>query len=191
MKQKVVLFVSLVCFAQLGVTLTKEVVKNFSGDSSLNQTFSSELENLVTSIARVKQRAQKLLERPNVEAIGPPSDGDAPSPPSEKERDPFIPFFSVTAETNLDKLAPLTSYELSQLRVSAIIGDKQNNRIASVETVSGGIFIVRPGTRVGKYGGTVQAITEQGILIAEPRSTILAKTNSYSIKEIVLSKSDS
>ena len=191
MKQKVVLFVSLVCFAQLGVTLTKELVKNFSNDSSIQQTFSSELENLITSIAQVKQRAQELLASPKVETLAHRVDDDKSSPPQENEQDPFVPFYSITAETSLDRLAPLTSYELSQLRVSAIIGDAQNNRIASVETVSGGIFIVRPGTPVGKHGGTIQAITEQDILIAEPTSNIHARANNHSITEITLSKGDS
>ena len=110
MKQKVVLFVSLVCFAQLGVTLTKELVKNFSNDSSIQQTFSSELENLITSIAQVKQRAQELLASPKVETLAHRVDDDKSSPPQENEQDPFVPFYSITAETSLDRLAPLTSY---------------------------------------------------------------------------------
>lgn len=190
MKQKVVLFVSLVCFAQLGLTLTKEVMKNFAEDSSIQQTFSAEFENLVSSIERVKQRAKELLARPKVESIAAPSNIDEPSSASQSARDPFVPFYSITAENSLDRLAPLTSYELSQLRVTAIIGDKQNNRIASIETVSGGIFIVRPGTPVGKHGGTIQAITEQGILVAEPTSHVHTRTNTLSITEITLSKAD-
>jgi Tfp pilus assembly protein PilP len=153
---------------------------------------------VLLQIASVKEKAVSLLALANNKNL-PELPIDEKNPPTVAngnqletqvpERDPFVPSYSVVAKENPSHLAPLTSYELSQLRVSAIIGDSDGNRMASVETVSGGIFIVRPGTPVGKNGGTVRAITGRSVVIAEPTSGILSTTSKASVTEITLTKS--
>ena len=198
MKQKVVLFVSLVCFAQLGVTVTRELSSNLTSNSSLEQRFSAEVDRVLLQIASVKEKAVSLLSLENNKEVTDLPIGEKKPPKVAEnkqldtqvpERDPFVPFYSVVTKENPSHLAPLTSYELSQLRVSAIIGDSDGNRMASVETVSGGIFIVKPGTPVGKNGGTVRAITGRSVVIAEPTAGLLSTTSKASVTEITLTKS--
>ncbi len=193
MKQKVVLFVSLVCFAQLGVTLTRELSKSFSTNTSLEQRFSTEIQAVLGQITSVKQKAIELLSlAKHTESGSPPHTSATKDSSNEPQRDPFVPFYSSVSPDHPSRLAPLTSYELSQLRVSAIIGDGDGNRIASVETSSGRIFILKPGTPIGKKGGTVYAITSQGILVSEPSSTnLLSRETTASITEISLTKANS
>jgi Tfp pilus assembly protein PilP len=193
MKQKVVLFVSLVCFAQLGVTLTRELSKSFSTNTSLERRFSTEIETVLSQITSVKKKAVELLSLANhVKPNSSPNTKPSKDIDKEPQRDPFVPFYSSVAPDHPSRLAPLTSYELSQLRVSAIIGDGDGNRIASVETSSGRIFILKPGTPIGKNGGSVHAITSHGVLVSEPTSkNLLSRETKASITEISLTKANS
>jgi Tfp pilus assembly protein PilP len=89
-------------------------------------------------------------------------------------RDPFVPFFSVKGSAKeADPANPLTSYDLSELRVVAIVRSSQGITSASVETKDGKSFIVKNGTKIGPYGGTVSNISATTIYIEEPSSSLL------------------
>jgi len=83
-------------------------------------------------------------------------------------RDPFVPFFSIKGDKSKDAAFPLTEYELSDLRVTAIVGDSSGRRSALVETSDGKSFVVNAGTKIGDNGGRVETITTSTIVISEP-----------------------
>lgn len=83
-------------------------------------------------------------------------------------RDPFVPFFSIRNNSRSDSSVSLTEYDVSELRVAAIVSDAAGNRSASVEATDGKSFIVRVGTKIGENGGRVENITSTTIVISEP-----------------------
>jgi hypothetical protein len=80
-------------------------------------------------------------------------------------RDPFVPFFKVHSEQSASAKGELTSYELDQLRVTAVIRASVEEVSASLESRDGRSFIVRPGTKIGLRGGTVEEITNAGVVV--------------------------
>jgi hypothetical protein len=83
-------------------------------------------------------------------------------------RDPFVPFFQIRKNGGTDDDRPLTEYEVSELKVTAIISDSYGERMASVETPSGRDFIVKAGARIGSRGGRITAILPSKLVIEEP-----------------------
>lgn len=83
-------------------------------------------------------------------------------------RDPFVPFFSIRNNSRGDGAGSLTDYDVSELRVAAIVSDGAGNRSASIEASDGKSFIVRVGTKIGENGGRVETITATTIVISEP-----------------------
>lgn len=94
--------------------------------------------------------------------------GRTTQPLTAPARDPFVPFFQIRKSTGGDDNRPLTEYELSELKVTAIISDSHGERMASVETPSGRDFIVRPGGLIGPRGGRIVAILPAKLVIEEP-----------------------
>lgn len=82
------------------------------------------------------------------------------------KRDPFRPY-DQTAAYNVDcQEHPLACYDTGQLRLTAVLGDG-DSATATVENAAGKGFIVRKGTRIGRYGGEVIEIQRDQIKILE------------------------
>lgn len=106
--------------------------------------------------------------------------------PSGK-RDPFLPFIARVSEEVEEELVPKTElqeYELSQLKLVALmtIGAKQ---VAMVEDPKGKGHVLKIGTLIGKNKGKVLAIKAGIVLIEEKYRDILGEIKS-TIKELVI-----
>lgn len=85
----------------------------------------------------------------------------------EGKRDPFKPF-DLAPKISLDEnLPPLERYDLSQLKVSAILSDAIGGMVAIVEDATGKGYTVKVGTRVGDKNGTVVSIDSSQVNVLE------------------------
>lgn len=108
-----------------------------------------------------------------------------PAKAESTARDPFVPFFSIRSNARGDNPYPLTEYDISELRVAAIVSDAAGNRSASVEALGEKSFIVKVGTKIGKNGGRVESISATTITISEP-TTSTFNGQGLAIKELSL-----
>ena len=87
--------------------------------------------------------------------------------------DPFKPFIQIgsTGKTveGIPK-TPLQEYDLSQLKLTAIIVMGKERNFAMVEDSAGKGFTLRKGTYIGKRGGRVKAIQTDRVIVEEPLS---------------------
>jgi Tfp pilus assembly protein PilP len=86
---------------------------------------------------------------------------------SKQQRDPFVPYYSLNKSAPPNPNAPLTSFELRDLRVAAIIKDSEGAYAASIETKSGKNFIVKRGIQIGTHGGQIVEISPAKVIISE------------------------
>lgn len=99
--------------------------------------------------------------------------------------DPFKPFVQLTAAKGGTRNAPLTplqKYDVSQLKLVAIISSPGGN-IALVEDVTGKGYFLKKGTWIGKNDGKVTKILKDKVIIEEVFQDIFGqtKTNEISI----------
>lgn len=99
--------------------------------------------------------------------------------------DPFKPFIQIAPARDLSKRVPLTplqKYEISQLKLVAIISTPEGN-IALVEDSAGKGYILKKGTGIGKNDGKVTKILKDRVIVEEIYQDILGqtKTNEVSI----------
>jgi len=83
--------------------------------------------------------------------------------------DPFKPFIQLTPVRELTRTAPLTplqKYDLSQLKLVAIIASREGN-VAMVEDSAGKGYFVKKGTEIGKNDGKVTKILKDRVIIEE------------------------
>jgi type IV pilus assembly protein PilP len=98
--------------------------------------------------------------------------------------DPFKPFIQLTPE-KLRKsafLTPLQKYDISQLRLVAIITLPEGS-VALVEDLQGKGYFLRRGTAIGRRDGKVKAIHKDRVIIEEAYSDVLGqgKVNEISL----------
>ncbi len=86
---------------------------------------------------------------------------------SGKKRDPFVPYYSLSPSGAPNPNAPLTAYDLTELRVAAIIKDSAGSYSASIETKSGKNFIVKRGIQIGTRGGQIVDISPAKVIVSE------------------------
>jgi Tfp pilus assembly protein PilP len=86
---------------------------------------------------------------------------------SEAKRDPFEPFIELKPPRNKEHLSPLERYEISQLKLIGIIGNKSHGYRALVEDKAGVGFILTEGTLVGSRGSKVNQIRRDRVIILE------------------------
>jgi len=99
--------------------------------------------------------------------------------------DPFRPFIQLTSAKGSSKTGPLTplqKYDISQLKLVAIISSPGGN-IALVEDVAGKGYFLKKGTWIGKNDGKVTKILKDQVIIEEVYQDIFGqtKTNEISI----------
>ena len=98
--------------------------------------------------------------------------------------DPFKPFIQLTPE-KVPKgafLTPLQKYDISQLKLVAIITLPEGN-VALVEDQQGKGYVLKRGTSIGRHDGKVKAIQKDRVIIEEAYSDVLgqAKANETSL----------
>jgi len=98
--------------------------------------------------------------------------------------DPFRPFIQLTPEKMPKSafLTPLQKYDISQLRLVAIITLPEGN-VALVEDQQGKGYFLKRGTAIGRHDGKVKAIQKDRVIIEEAYSDVLgqAKANEISL----------
>jgi type IV pilus assembly protein PilP len=95
-----------------------------------------------------------------------------------RKPDPFKPFIQLSPVRELTRTAPLTplqKYDLSQLKLVAIISTPEGN-IALVEDSAGRGYFVKRGTEIGKNDGKVTKILKDRIIIEELYSDVWGQT---------------
>ncbi len=99
--------------------------------------------------------------------------------------DPFRPFIQITPSEKLPKtafLSPLQKYDISQLRLVAIITIPEGN-VALVEDQQGKGYFLKQGTAIGRNDGKVKKILKDRVIIEEVYSDVLGqgKVNEISL----------
>lgn len=98
--------------------------------------------------------------------------------------DPFRPFIQLTPEKAPRNafLTPLQKYDISQLRLVAIITLPEGN-VALVEDQQGKGYFLKRGTAIGRHDGKVKTILKDRVVIEEAYSDVLgqAKVNEISL----------
>lgn len=91
--------------------------------------------------------------------------------------DPFKPFIQITSAKENSRTLPLTplqKYEVSQLKLVAIIIAREGN-IALVEDSAGKGYFLKKGTEIGKNDGKVKTILKDKVVIEESYEDIFGQ----------------
>ena len=97
--------------------------------------------------------------------------------------DPFRPFIQLISGRGGSKSAPLTplqKYDVSQLKLVAIISSPGGN-IALVEDVAGKGYFLKKGTWIGKNDGKVTKILMDKVIVEEVYQDIFGQTKTNEI----------
>jgi type IV pilus assembly protein PilP len=99
--------------------------------------------------------------------------------------DPFKPFIQLTPVREGSRTGPLTplqKYDISQLKLVAILSTPEGN-VALVEDATGKGYFLKKGTWIGKNDGKVTKILKDKVIIEEVYQDIFGqtKTNEISI----------
>ncbi len=91
--------------------------------------------------------------------------------------DPFKPFIELTPvreRVRTTPLTPLQKYDLSQLKLVAIISTPEGN-VALVEDSAGRGYFIKRGTEIGKNDGKVTKILKDRIIVEELYEDVFGK----------------
>ena len=103
--------------------------------------------------------------------------------------DPFKPFIQLGRATASNRpLSPLQQYDLSQLKLVAIISAPEGN-IALIEDAAGKGFFLRRGTDIGKNDGKVTKILKDRVIVEETSQDVLGQAKKSEV-ELVLQRSE-
>ncbi len=98
--------------------------------------------------------------------------------------DPFKPFIELAPEKRPKAafLTPLQKYDISQLKLVAIITAPEGS-VALVEDQQGKGYLLKKGTAIGRHDGKVKAVLKDRVIIEESYSDVLgqAKVNEISL----------
>ena len=96
--------------------------------------------------------------------------------------DPFKPFLQLTDKGTVRRahLTPLQKYEISQLKLAAIIISPQGN-VALVEDSQGKGYFLKKGTVVGSNDGKVTQILKDRVIVEEVYQDIFGQTKANEI----------
>jgi type IV pilus assembly protein PilP len=92
--------------------------------------------------------------------------------------DPFKPFIQISPARNLSRRTPLTplqKYEISQLKLVAVISTPEGNT-ALVEDSAGKGYIIKKGTEIGKNEGKVTKILKDKVIVEETYQDMWGQT---------------
>jgi type IV pilus assembly protein PilP len=124
---------------------------------------------------------------------GPPKVAEKKEPEKKEEAeysynpggkpDPFRPFIQLISTKGGSKTAPLTplqKYDISQLKLVAIISSPDGNT-ALVEDVAGKGYFLKKGTWIGKNDGKVTKILKDKVIVEEVYQDIFGQTKTNEI----------
>ena len=96
--------------------------------------------------------------------------------------DPFKPFIQLTPVRGASRipLTPLQKFDISQLKLVAIISTPEGN-IAMVEDATGKGYFLKKGTWIGKNDGKVTKILKDKVIIEEVYQDIFGQTKTNEI----------
>jgi len=96
--------------------------------------------------------------------------------------DPFKPFMQLASAKGGSRtaLTPLQKFDISQLKLVAIISTRDGN-IALVEDVTGKGYFLKKGTWIGKNDGKVTKILKDKVIIEEVFQDIFGQTKTNEI----------
>jgi type IV pilus assembly protein PilP len=96
--------------------------------------------------------------------------------------DPFKPFIQITSQgsSKYSPLTPLQKYDISQLKLVAIIITPGGNT-ALVEDTTGKGYFLKKGTGIGKNDGRVTKILKDQVIIEETYQDVLGQTKTNEI----------
>lgn len=97
--------------------------------------------------------------------------------------DPFKPFIQLTPGKELSRTVPLTplqKYEISQLKLVAIITSPEGN-IALVEDATGKGYFLKKGTGIGRNDGRVKKILKDRVIVEEVYEDIFGQKKTHEI----------
>lgn len=129
-------------------------------------------------------KASTKMETKKVEAVQ-PIEKKEPEKKGEPEYqynpagkpDPFKPFIELTPvreKVRTTPLTPLQKFDLSQLKLVAIVSTPEGN-IALVEDSTGKGYFVKKGTEIGKNEGKVTKILKDRIVVEELYEDVFGK----------------
>jgi hypothetical protein len=206
-KQRLIFIVALVCIAQLGFVIVTEVNRNISDRSQQGRAVVS---RTVSRTVPLKQgpESDRASLKPNssadesqtaktktieTKAKDSTAKGDTKSaiPSKQREpRDPFVPFFSIKPGEGSASTSTPTDFELSELRVTAIIKDSKGTYSASVKAPNDRNFIVKVGSAIGSDGGRISSITESKIIVTDSSADNSSAQSLATTKELVIKRSE-
>jgi type IV pilus assembly protein PilP len=131
------------------------------------------------SVERKKMEPKKVEEKKEIEKK---DEIEFAYDPTGKV-DPFKPFIQVTSARRSQgnvPLTPLEKYEISQLKLVAIISTPEGN-VALIEDSAGKGYFLKKGTGIGKNDGRVKRILRDKVVIEETYQDILGQTKTNEI----------
>ncbi|MFQ5840904.1 MAG: hypothetical protein ACE5I8_00590 [Thermodesulfobacteriota bacterium] len=94
----------------------------------------------------------------------------------EAKRDPFEPFIELDFSRGGEKpLPPLQRYQISQLKLTGIIGSEADGYRALMQDKTGEGFVIMEGSLVGSKGSTVKEIRRDRVITIEEYRDYLGK----------------
>ncbi len=134
------------------------------------------------SVVKKKEEPAKVAEKKEPEKKEPEKKEEYSYNPSGKP-DPFRPFIQLISAKGGSKTGPLTplqKYDISQLRLVAIISSPGGD-IALVEDVAGKGYFLKKGTWVGKNDGKVTKILKDKVIVEEVYQDIFGQTKTNEV----------
>jgi type IV pilus assembly protein PilP len=136
------------------------------------------------SVEKKKEGATQVAEKKEPEKREPEKkEGVEYSYNPAGKPDPFKPFIQLTPVKKLSgslPLTPLQKFDVSQLKLVAIISAPEGN-IALVEDATGKGYFLKKGTLVGKNDGKVTKILKDKVIIEEVYQDVLGRTKTNEI----------
>ena len=131
------------------------------------------------AVEKKKEEATKVAEKKEPEKK---EEAEYSYNPAGKP-DPFKPFIQLTPVREGSRTAPLTplqKYDISQLKLVAIISTPEGN-IALVEDATGKGYFLKKGTWIGKNDGKVTKILKDKVIVEEIYQDIFGQTKTNEI----------
>ncbi len=170
MRNFLLMTVAVLGFTQLVLSVTIYVRNAPLKESTqaASEIVAHQRENAQSVDADLRQ-ASRLPAQPGVEPkkLSPDQDERARLDISGQKRDPFVPYYSLNKSESPNPNAPLTAFDLTDLRVAAIIKDSAGSYAASIETKTGKSFIVKRGIQIGTRGGQIVEISPSKVIVSE------------------------
>ncbi len=130
------------------------------------------------SIQKKKDEPAKVAEKKDQEKKG---EAEYSYNPAGKP-DPFKPFVQLASSggSKTGPATPLQRFDISQLRLVAIISSSEGN-IALVEDATGKGYFLKKGTWIGKNDGKVTKILKDAVIIQEVYQDIFGQTKTNEV----------